>query len=253
MLPFSFFFFSQDAAFPTAFRTRPPSHHPLCSKIPTFFPSFHLPPRSCFSAPWPLFICCTVLPNLSLSLPSPLHSPPTIFTDFSNMSFRRLLPPVSWGRRGELLELLVGKLVELSSTFYYNEATNNGSSCVSVLPLLLRNSSWTPLPSTVSSCCCKNTHSHQRWASAEPRCRERNLGTKKSGWYCNCEWIVPLNWLSEQCNNNKSLCNTVKILIKMHQSQYACMFVFSHSPLSLMNCNTIWCQPLRDSSEGTAA
>lgn len=158
ILPFFPFFF-QDAAFPTTFRTRPPSHHPLHSKIPTFFPSFHLPPRSCFSAPWPLFICCTVLPNLRLSLPSSRHSPPTIFTDFSNMSFRRLLPPVSWGRRGGLLELLVGKLVQLSGTSYYNDAANNDSSCVSVLPLLLWNGSWSMPPSTLSSCCCKNTQS----------------------------------------------------------------------------------------------
>lgn len=134
-------------------------HTILHSKIPTFFPSFHLPPRSCFSAPWPLFICCTVLPNLRLSLPSSRHSPPTIFTDFSNMSFRRLLPPVSWGRRGGLSELLVGKLVELSGTSYYNEAANNDSSCVSVLPLLLWNGSWSLPPSTVSSRCCKNTQS----------------------------------------------------------------------------------------------
>lgn len=83
------------------------------------------------------------------------------------------------------------------------------------------------------------------------------LETKKAGWYCNCEWIVPLNWLLQQCNINKSLCNTVTILIKTHQSRYASMFCFfgffSHSPLSLMNCNTTWCQPWCDSSEGTAA
>lgn len=203
------------------------------SKIPSFFPSFHLPPHSYFSAPWPLFICRTVLPNLSLSLPSSLHSPPTIFTDFPNMSFCRMLPPVSWGRRGGLWELLVKKPVELSGTSYYTHAVNNGSPCLSVLPLLLRNESWLPPPSTVSSCCCKNTHSHHWWVLTEPRRHRRSPETKKAGSYCKCEWIVPLNWLSHQCNVNKSLCNTVKILIKMHQSRYAKMFFFS--PLSSLS------------------
>lgn len=198
MLPF---FFVQDAAFPTTFRTRPPSHHALRSKIPTFFPHFFHPFTS---LPVPVSLLfdhssaaaqsCPI--SVSLSLSSSLHSPPTIFTDFSNMSFRRLLPPVSWGRRAGLLKLLVGKLFELSGTSYYNDAANNGSFYISVLPLLLRNSSWLPPPSTVSSRCCKNTHSHQWWVSTEPRCHERSMETKKAGWYCNCEWIMPLNWLS---------------------------------------------------------
>lgn len=172
-------------------------------KIPTFFHPFTSLPFS-FSL---LFVhSSSAAPSCPISVSPSL--PPLVSSSsshyfhrffFPNMSFHRLLPPVSWGRRGGLLVLLIGKLVKLSGTSYYNDAANNRSSrCVSVLPLFFMK--WflvvtrSPL---VSSRCCKNTHDRRWWASTEqPRCHERSLETKKGGWYCYCEWIVPLNWLS---------------------------------------------------------
>lgn len=86
----------------------------------------------------------SVSPSLPPSLPPSLHFSFSshYFHWFSNMSFHRLLPPVSWGRRRGLLVLLVRQLVKLSGTSYYDDVVNNGFSCwASALPLLLRNGS----------------------------------------------------------------------------------------------------------------
>lgn len=156
-------------AFPATFLTLPPSHHPLCCNIPTFFHPFTssspLPP----SLPPSLFACSPLsdhsypssLPHhpaqsqpLPPSLPlssehiqtpphPPLFSSTHYFLRFSNMPFHRMLPPVSLGRRkkGGLLVFLFGKLVKVSGTLYYNDTANNGSACcVSVLPFF--SSSW---------------------------------------------------------------------------------------------------------------
>ena len=110
-------------AFPATFLTLPPSHHPLCCNIPTFFHPFTssspLPPF-----PPSLFACSPLSdhsypssllhhPVQSQPLPpslcppstfSPPHHPPLFssthyFLRFSNMPFHRMLPPVSLGRK----------------------------------------------------------------------------------------------------------------------------------------------------------
>lgn len=141
-------------AFPATFLTLPPSHHPLCCNIPYIFPSFHFfpyPPSlfafSPLSDHWkpssllhnpaqsqalPPFLSL----SFSLLTAPPLFSSTHYFLRFSNMSFHRMLPPVSLGREGGLAVFLFRKRVKISGTSHYNDTANNGSSCyVSVLPL----------------------------------------------------------------------------------------------------------------------
>lgn len=71
-------------AFPATFLTLPPSHHPLCCNIPTFFHPFRFfpyPPSSpsVLLLPLPFLFAAPPTPNLSLSLPSPFAPPPLAF------------------------------------------------------------------------------------------------------------------------------------------------------------------------------
>lgn len=144
-------------AFPATFLTLPPSHHPLCCNIPTFFHPFTssptLPPYSpslcslTTLTPFTLPLHCPTQHHLNLSLPSlflqhthhPLPFSSThYFLWFSNMLFHRMLPPVSLGGNGSNWNSSLEKLVKVTGTVYYNDMANSGSGCcVSVLPFFI--------------------------------------------------------------------------------------------------------------------